>query len=45
MTGLREIAKVHTGDFRLISNQNLIIGNVRTEKKKKIDALIEAVWT
>ncbi|MBD0407531.1 assimilatory sulfite reductase (NADPH) hemoprotein subunit [Bacillus sp. 1021] len=41
MTGLREIAKVHTGDFRLTSNQNLIIGNVTSEKKKQISALIE----
>ncbi|AEI43626.1 assimilatory sulfite reductase (NADPH) hemoprotein subunit [Paenibacillus mucilaginosus] len=41
MTGLREIAKVHTGDFRLTANQNLIISNVTTAKKKKIDALIK----
>ncbi|MGY8612212.1 assimilatory sulfite reductase (NADPH) hemoprotein subunit [Bacillus velezensis] len=41
MTGLREIAKVHTGDFRLTSNQNLIIGNVSSQKKKQINALIE----
>jgi sulfite reductase (NADPH) hemoprotein beta-component len=39
MTGLREIAKVHTGDFRLTPNQNLIIGNVSSEKKKKIEQL------
>ena len=32
MTGLREIAKIHTGDFRLSPNQNLIISNV-TEPK------------
>ena len=36
MTGLREIAKIHTGDFRLSPNQNLIIGNVRVRNKKKI---------
>ncbi|WP_426446126.1 assimilatory sulfite reductase (NADPH) hemoprotein subunit [Paenibacillus sp. S-38] len=41
MTGLREIAKVHTGDFRLTANQNLIISNVTTAKKKKIEALIK----
>ncbi|WP_411342417.1 assimilatory sulfite reductase (NADPH) hemoprotein subunit [Paenibacillus sp. WLX1005] len=40
MTGLREIAKVHTGDFRLTPNQNLIIGNVSSQKKKKIESLI-----
>ncbi|GIT13024.1 MAG: hypothetical protein CM1200mP34_4300 [Verrucomicrobiales bacterium] len=27
-TGLREIAKIHDGDFRLTANQNLIIANV-----------------
>ncbi|ASF30125.1 MULTISPECIES: assimilatory sulfite reductase (NADPH) hemoprotein subunit [Bacillus amyloliquefaciens group] len=41
MTGLREIAKVHTGDFRLTSNQNLIIGNVSSQKKQQISELIE----
>ncbi|MEK4232465.1 assimilatory sulfite reductase (NADPH) hemoprotein subunit [Anoxybacillus sp. FSL W8-0703] len=41
MTGLREIAKVHTGDFRLTANQNLVIANVPSEKKEGIDALIQ----
>ncbi|WP_435622154.1 assimilatory sulfite reductase (NADPH) hemoprotein subunit [Anoxybacillus eryuanensis] len=41
MTGLREIAKVHTGDFRLTANQNLVIANVSSEKKEEIDALIK----
>ncbi|MDM5278005.1 assimilatory sulfite reductase (NADPH) hemoprotein subunit [Paenibacillus silvae] len=41
MTGLREIAKIHTGDFRLTANQNLIIGNISSQKKKKIEALIQ----
>ncbi len=41
MTGLREIAKVHTGDFRLTPNQNLIIGGVTSQKKKKIEELIK----
>lgn len=40
-TALREIAKVHTGDFRLTSNQNLIIANVSSQKKNKISELIE----
>ncbi|MCM3129610.1 MULTISPECIES: assimilatory sulfite reductase (NADPH) hemoprotein subunit [unclassified Paenibacillus] len=40
MTGLREIAKVHKGDFRLTANQNLIIGNVGPNSKKKIEKLI-----
>ncbi|MFD1413511.1 assimilatory sulfite reductase (NADPH) hemoprotein subunit [Oceanobacillus jeddahense] len=41
MTGLREIAKIHTGDFRLTANQNLVIGNVTSQKKKQIMELIE----
>ncbi|MCY7901129.1 assimilatory sulfite reductase (NADPH) hemoprotein subunit [Bacillus inaquosorum] len=41
MTGLREIAKVHTGEFRLTANQNLIIANVSNDKKDEISALIE----
>ena len=40
-TGLREIAKIHTGDFHLTGNQNVIISNVSTQKKKKIIELIE----
>jgi sulfite reductase (NADPH) hemoprotein beta-component len=40
MTGLREIAKVHTGDFRLTPNQNLIIGNVTSQRKRKIEELV-----
>ncbi len=41
MTGLREIAKIHTGDFRLTPNQNLMISNVTNEKKREITTLIE----
>ena len=41
MTGLREIAHVHTGEFRLTANQNLIISNVTAKNKEKIDALVE----
>jgi len=39
-TGLREIAKLHISDFRLTPNQNLIIGNVSTQKKKKLEDLL-----
>ncbi|MBE2180949.1 MAG: assimilatory sulfite reductase (NADPH) hemoprotein subunit [Chthoniobacterales bacterium] len=39
-TGLREIAKIHTGDFRLTANQNLIIGGVTDEQKPRIEALL-----
>ncbi|MBT4797463.1 MAG: NADPH-dependent assimilatory sulfite reductase hemoprotein subunit [Verrucomicrobia bacterium] len=39
-TGLREIAKVHKGDMRLSSNQNIIIAGVDSEAKTMIDTLI-----
>lgn len=41
LTGLREIAKVHTGDFRLTANQNLIIANITPKKKAAITELLE----
>ncbi|GBF72139.1 sulfite reductase subunit beta [Paenibacillus sp. 598K] len=41
MTGLREIAKVHKGDYRITGNQNIIIGNVSGQSKRKIDQLAE----
>jgi sulfite reductase (NADPH) hemoprotein beta-component len=41
MTGLREIAKVHDGDFRLTANQNLLIGQVSGKRKPAIDALLD----
>lgn len=40
-TGLREIAKVHDGDFRLTANQNLIIANVSAKKRAEIEGLLE----
>jgi len=40
-TGLREIAKIHGGDFRLTANQNLIIANVTTQKRAEIEELLE----
>jgi sulfite reductase (NADPH) hemoprotein beta-component len=39
--GLREIAKVHTGDFRLTPNQNLVIARVSNEKKEQISQLLD----
>ncbi len=38
-TGFREIAKVHKGDFRMTSNQNMIVANVAEEDKEQIEAL------
>ena len=40
-TGLREIAKIHTGDFRLTANQNLVIGGVTAAQKPRIEALLK----
>ena len=42
MTGLREIAKIHDGDFRLTANQNLIIANISPAKKAEIEKILEA---
>lgn len=42
MTGLREIAKIHDGDFRLTANQNLIIANISPAKKAEIENILEA---
>jgi sulfite reductase (NADPH) hemoprotein beta-component len=39
-TGLREIAKIHEGDFRLTANQNLIIANVAPAKRAEIERLL-----
>ena len=40
LSGLRAIAEVHQGDFRLTCNQNLIIANVPTTQRDRIDALV-----
>ena len=40
MTGLREIAKVHDGDFRLTANQNLIIANIDPAKRAQVEDLL-----
>lgn len=40
-TGLREIARIHKGDFRLTSNQNLMIASIAEEDKPAIQSLVE----
>jgi sulfite reductase (NADPH) hemoprotein beta-component len=40
-TGLREIAKIHQGDFRLTCNQNLMIARISADQKDRIQAMIE----
>lgn len=39
-TALRNIAEIHTGDFRLTPNQNLVIANVSVDKKPEIEKII-----
>jgi sulfite reductase (NADPH) hemoprotein beta-component len=39
-TALREIAQIHTGDFRLTPSQNLSIAGVTAEQKPVIDAIL-----
>jgi sulfite reductase (NADPH) hemoprotein beta-component len=41
LTALREIAKVHDGDFRLTANQNLMIANVSKANRPRIDGLLD----
>lgn len=38
-SGIAEIAKIHTGDFRLTANQNLIVAGVSEENKQAIEDL------
>lgn len=39
-TGLRKIAEMHTGVFRLTANQHLIISDITPEQKPKIEQLL-----
>lgn len=41
LTGLREIAKIHHGDFRCTANQNIIVARVAANQKAAIDALVQ----
>lgn len=40
LSGLREIAKIHRGEFRVTANQNLIIAGVPAGERARIDALV-----
>ena len=40
LTGLREIASIHAGEFRLTCNQNVIIAGVPAGERARIDALV-----
>ena len=40
MTGLREIAELHDGDFRLTANQNLVIGRIKPANRERIEKIL-----
>jgi sulfite reductase (NADPH) hemoprotein beta-component len=40
LTALREIAKVHDGEFRLTANQNLVIARIAPEKRLLIEQML-----
>ena len=40
LSGLRAIAQIHAGDFRLTPNQNLIVADVPATARADIDALV-----
>ncbi|GAA0707564.1 assimilatory sulfite reductase (NADPH) hemoprotein subunit [Dyella marensis] len=42
LSGLRELARVHQGDFRLTCNQNVIVANVPAHERARIDAIVAA---
>lgn len=39
-TGLREIAKIHKGEFRLTANQNVLIANIPQDEMENIERLV-----
>ena len=42
LSGLRELAQIHAGDFRLTCNQNVIVANVPADQRARIDAIVAA---
>ena len=41
LSGLREIARIHRGEFRVTANQNLIIAGVPSRERARIAALVQ----
>ncbi|MCC7463860.1 MAG: assimilatory sulfite reductase (NADPH) hemoprotein subunit [Gammaproteobacteria bacterium] len=39
-SGMRELARIHTGTFRLTCNQNVIIADVAAGDRERIDAIV-----
>jgi len=42
LSGMRAIAHAHDGDIRLTCNQNLVVANVATADRARIDAIVAA---
>ena len=40
LRGLREIARIHAGQFRMTPNQNLVVADVPAAQRARIDALV-----
>jgi sulfite reductase (NADPH) hemoprotein beta-component len=40
LTGLRRIAEIHDGDFRLTPNQNVIVANISKDNRNAIEQLV-----
>ncbi|MEM9421667.1 MAG: assimilatory sulfite reductase (NADPH) hemoprotein subunit [Pseudomonadota bacterium] len=38
-TGIRKIAEIHQGDFRMTANQNLVIAGIPTDQKAEIERI------
>ncbi len=41
LTGLREVARIHKGDFRLTANQNLVISGIDSNARQTIERLLD----
>ncbi|MDX7988850.1 assimilatory sulfite reductase (NADPH) hemoprotein subunit [Xenorhabdus sp. 12] len=41
-TGIAEIAKIHSGDFRLTANQNLIVAGIPESEKARIEEIAKS---
>jgi len=41
LTGLREVARIHKGDFRLTANQNLVISGIDSHARQTIERLLD----
>jgi sulfite reductase (NADPH) hemoprotein beta-component len=41
LTGLRELARIHRGDFRLTPNQNLIVANIPDGERSRVERLLD----